>query len=77
MKYIGESQLAKDLVTKDYVDNKVTNLVEYVKLADAQMLFNNIGKLKDTKTGQFLDVMVVDKGQAPRDTTGMIVFERA
>lgn len=26
MRYIGESQLAKDLVTKDYVDNKVANL---------------------------------------------------
>lgn len=49
----------------------------YVRSAEIQHQFNNIGKLKDTKSGQFLDVMVVDKGQAPRDTTGMIVFERA
>ncbi|MGN2340997.1 hypothetical protein [Streptococcus dysgalactiae] len=49
----------------------------YVRSAEIQHQFNNIGKLKDTKTGQFLDVMVVDKGQVPRDTSGMIIFERA
>lgn len=27
MKYIGNSQLAKDLVTKDYVDNKTANFI--------------------------------------------------
>ncbi|WP_283264170.1 hypothetical protein [Streptococcus dysgalactiae] len=27
MRYIGESQLAKDLVTKDYVDNKTANFI--------------------------------------------------
>lgn len=69
-----DAELPRDVLT---IDRLVNSLAGYVKLADAQLLFNNIGKLKDTKTGQFLDVMVVDKGQAPRDTTGMIVFERA
>ncbi|MEC4576819.1 hyaluronate lyase N-terminal domain-containing protein [Streptococcus dysgalactiae] len=69
-----DAELPRDVLT---IDRLVNSLAGYVKLADAQLLFNNIGKLKDTKTGQFLDVMVVDKGQTPRDTTGMIVFERA
>lgn len=49
----------------------------YVRLADIQYQLNNIGKLKDTQTGQYLEVKVVDKGQAPSNTSGMIVFERA
>ncbi|SUN44703.1 phage protein [Streptococcus equi subsp. equi] len=49
----------------------------YVRLAEIQSQLNNIGKLKDTKTSQFLDVMIVDNGQVPHDTSGMIVFERA
>ncbi|CCW39635.1 hyaluronoglucosaminidase [Streptococcus agalactiae] len=53
------------------------DLSSYVRKGDIQYELNNIGKLKDTKSGQFLDVMVVDKGYAPYDTTGMIVFERA
>ncbi|SQF67892.1 hypothetical protein [Streptococcus dysgalactiae] len=52
-------------------------LSSYVRSADIRSQLNNIGKLKDTKTGQFLDVMIVDNGQVPHDTSGMIVFERA
>ncbi|QBX14552.1 hypothetical protein Javan141_0056 [Streptococcus phage Javan141] len=69
MKYIGESQLAKDLVTKDYVDNKVTNLASKNDIV-------NLGKIKDSQTGAFLEVKIVPNGKVPQDTSGMIVFER-
>ncbi|MGT2934280.1 collagen-like protein [Streptococcus catagoni] len=49
----------------------------YVRLAEIQHQLNNIGKLKDEMTGQYLSVRVVDKGSVPHDTSGMIVFERA
>lgn len=70
MKYIGESQLAKDLVTKDYVDNKMVNLVSKNDIT-------NLGKIKDAQTGTFLEVRIVPNGQVPHDTSGMIVFERS
>ncbi|VTT01727.1 collagen-like protein [Streptococcus dysgalactiae] len=56
---------------------RLRDLSSYVRLAEIQSQLDNIGKLKDTKTGQFLDVMVVDNGQVPHDTSGMIVFERS
>ncbi|HFZ7552040.1 TPA: hypothetical protein ACIO3U_000022 [Streptococcus pyogenes] len=49
----------------------------YLRQADIQSQLNNIGKLKDTQTGQYLEVKVVDKGQVPSNTSGMIVFERS
>ncbi|HER2150397.1 TPA: hypothetical protein VJR97_001734, partial [Streptococcus pyogenes] len=52
MRYIGESQLSKDLVTKDYVDNKVTNLASKDDIV-------NLGKIKDSQTGAFLEVKIV------------------
>ncbi|HEQ2840239.1 TPA: hypothetical protein VE770_001515 [Streptococcus pyogenes] len=70
MRYIGESQLSKDLVTKDYVDNKVTNLASKDDIV-------NLGKIKDSQTGAFLEVKIVPNGQVPYDTTGRIVFERS
>ncbi|WP_226324547.1 phage tail fiber repeat family protein [Streptococcus dysgalactiae] len=52
-------------------------LSSYVRLAEIQSQLNNIGKIKDEVTGQYLSVRVVDKGNVPHDTSGMIVFERA
>lgn len=49
----------------------------YVRSADIQNQLNNVGKVKDEVTGQYLSVRVVDNGQVPRDTSGMIIFERA
>ncbi|QZT28106.1 collagen-like protein [Streptococcus dysgalactiae] len=69
-----DAVLPRDVVTSDTLAGY---LAGYARVADIKSQLDNIGKLKDTKSGQFLDVMVVDKGQAPRDTTGMIVFERA
>lgn len=72
--YLAKGTLPRDVVTSDTLAGY---LAGYAKLADIKSQLDDVGKLKDTKTGQFLDVMVVDKGQTPRDTTGMIVFERA
>lgn len=72
--YLAKGTLPRDVVTSDTLAGY---LAGYAKVADIRSQLDNIGKLKDTKSGQFLDVMVVDKGQAPRDTTSMIVFERA
>lgn len=52
-------------------------LSAYLRQGDIQYQLNNIGKIKDEVTGQYLSVRVVDKGNAPYDTSGMIVFERA
>ncbi|SQB56482.1 hyaluronoglucosaminidase [Streptococcus dysgalactiae] len=60
---------------RDVVRN--AQLSGYVRLADIQYQLNNIGKLKDETTGQYLSVRVVDNGRVPYDTTGMIVFERS
>lgn len=49
----------------------------YLRQGDIQYQLNNIGKLKDEVTGQYLSVQVVDKGRVPSDTSGMIVFERS
>lgn len=72
--YLAKGTLPRDVVTSDTLAGY---LAGYARVADIKSQLDNIGKLKDTKSGQFLDVMVVDKGQTPRDTTGMIVFERA
>lgn len=69
-----DAVLPRDVVTSDTLAGY---LAGYARVADIKSQLDNIGKLKDTKSGQFLDVTVVDKGQVPRDTTGMIVFERA
>ncbi|HER9149659.1 TPA: collagen-like protein [Streptococcus pyogenes] len=53
------------------------DLSGYVMKSAFQHFLNNIGKLKDETTGQYLSVRVVDKGRIPHDTSGMIVFERA
>ncbi|PZO95389.1 MAG: collagen-like protein [Streptococcus pyogenes] len=75
---VRQQQLAayatKDELRKVDVSGQLSG---YVRQADIQSLLNNIGKIKDTKTGQFLDVIVVDKGQVPSDTRGRLVFERA
>lgn len=52
-------------------------LSAYLRQGDIQYQLNNIGKIKDEVTGQYLSVHVVDKGNVPYDTNGMIVFERA
>lgn len=52
-------------------------LSSYVRQAEIRSLIDNIGKLKDEATGQYLSVKVVDKGSVPHNTSGMIVFERA
>lgn len=52
-------------------------LSAYLRQGDIQYQLNNIGKIKDEVTGQYLSVRVVDKGNVPYDTSGMIVFERA
>lgn len=52
-------------------------LSSYVRQAEIRSLIDNIGKLKDETTGQYLSVKVVDKGNVPYDTSGMIVFERS
>ncbi|OBY99933.1 hyaluronoglucosaminidase [Streptococcus dysgalactiae subsp. equisimilis] len=53
------------------------DLSSYVMKSAFQHFLNNIGKLKDETTGQYLSVKVVDNGQVPHDTSGMIVFERS
>ncbi|VDZ41148.1 phage protein [Streptococcus dysgalactiae subsp. dysgalactiae] len=72
--YLAKGTLPRDVVTSDTLAGY---LAGYARVADIKSQLDNIGKLKDTKTGQFLDVMVVDKGQVPSFTGGMIVFERA
>lgn len=72
--YLAKGTLPRDVVTSDTLAGY---LAGYTRVADIKSQLDNIGKLKDTKTGQFLDVMVVDKGRVPSNTTGMIVFERA
>ncbi|SUN50743.1 hyaluronoglucosaminidase([Streptococcus dysgalactiae subsp. dysgalactiae] len=69
-----DAVLPRDVVTSDALAGY---LAGYARVADIKSQLDNIGKLKDAKTGQFLDVMVVDKGQVPNFTGGMIVFERA
>ncbi|HEO6612772.1 TPA: hypothetical protein VBA39_001881 [Streptococcus agalactiae] len=73
----GETGPAGDPASLPHDVLRRGDLSSYVRTGDIQYELNNIGKLKDTKSGQFLDVMVVDKDHAPYDTTGMIVFERA
>lgn len=72
---IAGLQEALTTATEDIV--RQGQLAGYVRLADIQYQLNNIGKLKDEATGQYLSVRVVDKGNVPHDTSGMIVFERA
>lgn len=72
----GERGPAGDPASLPHDVLRLRDLSSYVRKDALQYYLNNIGKLKDTKTGQFLDVMVVDNGQVPHDTSGMIVFER-
>ncbi|WP_374188249.1 hypothetical protein [Streptococcus dysgalactiae] len=72
--YLAKGTLPRNVVTSDTLDGY---LAGYAKVADIKSQLDNIGKLKDTQTGQYLDVKVVDKGRVPSNTTGMIVFERA
>lgn len=72
----GLSQaLQNSTVPRDVV--RRSELSSYARIATIMPELQNIGKIKDETTGQFLSVRVVDKGQVPSDTTGMIVFERA
>ncbi|CAM3266517.1 collagen-like protein [Streptococcus dysgalactiae] len=73
----GERGPAGDPASLPHDVLRLRDLSSYVRKDALQYYLNNIGKLKDTKTGQFLDVMVVDNGQVPHDTSGMIVFERS
>ncbi|XHV28355.1 hyaluronoglucosaminidase [Streptococcus dysgalactiae subsp. equisimilis] len=77
--YLKQTDLPQDMVKQSDIRDVVRNaqLSGYVRLADIQYQLNNIGKLKDEVTGQYLSVRVVDNGQVPYNTTGMIVFERA
>lgn len=72
----GERGPAGDPASLPHDVLRLRDLSSYVRKDALQYYLNNIGKLKDAKTGQFLDVMVVDNGQVPHDTSGMIVFER-
>lgn len=72
----GERGPAGDPASLPHDVLRLRDLSSYVRLADIQYQLNNIGKLKDETTGQYLSVRVVDKGSVPIDTTGMIVFER-
>ncbi|MGP6366079.1 hyaluronate lyase N-terminal domain-containing protein [Streptococcus dysgalactiae] len=76
--YLKQTDLPQDMVKQSDIRDVVRNaqLSGYVRLADIQYQLNNIGKLKDETTGQYLSVRVVDNGRVPYDTTGMIVFER-
>ncbi|MGT2744877.1 hyaluronate lyase N-terminal domain-containing protein [Streptococcus phocae subsp. phocae] len=72
----GLSQaLQNSTVPRDVV--RRSELSSYARIATIMPELQNIGKIKDETTGQFLSVRVVDKGQVPRNTNGMIVFERA
>ncbi|QBX14805.1 hyaluronate lyase [Streptococcus phage Javan157] len=73
----GERGPAGDPASLPHDVLRLRDLSSYVRKDALQYYLNNIGKLKDAKTGQFLDVMVVDNGQVPHDTSGMIVFERS
>lgn len=77
--YLKQTDLPQDMVKQSDIRDVVRNaqLSGYVRLADIQYQLNNIGKLKDVATGQYLSVRVVDNGQVPYNTSGMIVFERS
>ncbi|SQB66514.1 hyaluronoglucosaminidase [Streptococcus dysgalactiae] len=77
--YLKQTDLPQDMVKQSDIRDVVRNaqLSGYVRLADIQYQLNNIGKLKDVATGQYLSVRVVDKGKVPYNTSGLIVFERS
>ncbi|HEQ5260674.1 TPA: hyaluronoglucosaminidase, partial [Streptococcus pyogenes] len=77
--YLKQTDLPQDIVKQSDIRDVVRNaqLSGYVRLADIQYQLNNIGKLKDVATGQYLSVRVVDKGKVPYNTSGLIVFERS
>ncbi|HER5500895.1 TPA: hypothetical protein VKZ34_001077 [Streptococcus pyogenes] len=83
VKVVTKKQAEKDYAAKKHKHeiSDIAGLNErlsgYLRQADIQSQLNNIGKLKDTQTGQYLEVKVVDKGQVPSNTSGMIVFERS
>lgn len=84
---IGLNQALSDRPTTERMSQALASVLEdvvrqgqlsgYVRQAEIRSLIDNIGKLKDETTGQYLSVKVVDKGNVPHDTSGMIVFERA
>ncbi|WP_332460907.1 hypothetical protein [Streptococcus dysgalactiae] len=84
---IGLNQALSDRPTTERMSQALASVLEdvvrqgqlsgYVRQAEIRSLIDNIGKLKDEATGQYLSVKVVDKGNVPYDTSGMIVFERA
>ena len=43
---------------------------------DIGRLETQVGKVKDTVSGRWLEVRVVNQGQVPSNTSGMLVFER-
>lgn len=72
----GLSQaLQNTTVPSDVVRRAELN--SYAQIATLGPLLQNIGKVQDQSTGQFLSIQVVDKGQVPRNTRGLIVFERS
>ncbi|HEL0682035.1 TPA: hyaluronoglucosaminidase [Streptococcus equi subsp. zooepidemicus] len=84
---IGLNQALSDRPTTERMSQALASVLEdvvrqgqlsgYVRQAEIRSLIDNIGKLKDEATGQYLSVKVVDKGNVPYDTSGMIVFERS
>lgn len=74
--YLKQTDLPQDIVKQSDIRDVVRNaqLSGYVRLADIQYQLNNIGKLKDVATGQYLSVRVVDKGKVPYNTSGLIVL---
>lgn len=84
---VGLNQALSDRPTTERMSQALASVLEdvvrqgqlsgYVRQAEIRSLIDNIGKLKDEATGQYLSVKVVDKGNVPYGTSGMIVFERA
>ncbi|MGT2729490.1 hypothetical protein ACVRWQ_06105 [Streptococcus phocae subsp. salmonis] len=70
-----ERALQNSSVPSDVVRRSELN--SYAQIATLGPLLQNIGKVQDQSTGQFLSIQVVDKGQVPRNTRGLIVFERS
>uniref|UniRef100_UPI001F2BD063 phage tail repeat domain-containing protein n=1 Tax=Streptococcus phocae TaxID=119224 RepID=UPI001F2BD063 len=70
-----ERALQNFTVPRDVVRRAELN--SYAQIATLGPLLQNIGKVQDQSTGQFLSIQVVDKGQVPKNTRGLIVFERS
>lgn len=60
------------------LQGEINNLREGLRTRaeDIGRLGTQVGRIRDNKSGQWLDVEIVNSGQVPSNTSGKIVFER-